>query len=184
MTNLHTPTVLLKGKLIELISFTANDITCKHIEWLNDQVTTKFSNQRFLHHTYESCSSYLNSFYNTENLYLSIKRLDNKSSIGTITAFKNLNHGVCDIGILIGCSDSRGLGLGKEAFLILINHIKSDKRVKKITCGTLSTNEPMIGLAKSLGMIPDGTRCKHEIYDNKMVDVNYFALFIDDFTKP
>ena len=95
------PVFNLQGVKVVLRKFTESDINDNYISWLNNLDVMRFSNQRFLKHNLESSLQYLSSFDNTNNLFISIRRLSDDSPIGTMTAYISNNHRTADVGILI-----------------------------------------------------------------------------------
>ena len=87
------------GSKVYLTLFALDDITPEYIGWLNDKEVVKFSNQRFFKHTYKTSVNYLQSFEGTSNLFLAIKDLSSKQTIGTMTAYISEHHQTADIGI-------------------------------------------------------------------------------------
>ena len=52
----------IEGAQVWLQPFVEADVTPVYLGWLNDPVTTRYSNQRFARHTRESSLAYLRSF--------------------------------------------------------------------------------------------------------------------------
>lgn len=90
------------GDIVCLRLFKETDITETYVSWLNDPEVVKYSNQRFFNHTIESSNNYLKSFKGTNNFYMAIEDKATKELYGSITAYKQTNHNVADIGMLIG----------------------------------------------------------------------------------
>ena len=65
--------------------FCINDISNKYLSWLNDVAIMRYSNQRFMVHTYESCRKYLKSFEHSDNLFLAILEKSQNTLLGTMT---------------------------------------------------------------------------------------------------
>lgn len=170
----------LIGKSIKLSVFTTDHINNDYIDWLNDYQVVKYSNQRFKHHNYDSCCKYLQSFKNTENLFLAIHLKDTNKFVGTMTAYFSVHHNVVDIGLMIGDKNSWGKGVGQEAWKMLMNFMLETKKVRKVTGGTLSCNLGMVNIMKKTGMQPDGKRIKHELVNNSPMDILYFAKFSNE----
>ena len=167
------------GKITLMKTFIHSDITDKYIRWLNDKEVVKYSNQRFQEHTKETSLSYLKNFKNSQNNFFSIKSIDSKENIGTITTYINVNHSTADIGILIGDKSTWGKGFGLDAWKATMDWLTNEKKIRKITAGTLSINYGMINIIKKSGMKHDGARLRQELCDGKYRDMMYFATFND-----
>lgn len=164
---------------VRLRPFTAEDINAAYLDWLNDPETMRWSNQRFSRHDLDSCAAYLESFTGTSNLFLSVRELGKDRAIGTMTAYRNLNHRTADMGILIGDRSVWGRGYGQDAWNALLEWLLTDG-VRKVTCGTLALNKPMIRIAERAGMSLDGVRREQELLDGQAVDLVHFARFGPD----
>ena len=169
----------LKGEKVTLRPFGSGDITEAYIGWLNDPEVTRFSNQRFRRHTRESCEEYLASFAGTRNLFVSVRDAATDSAIGTMTAYRNLNHGTCDVGIMVGAREYWGGGYGQEAWDLLTGWLVKVAGVRKLTAGCLAANGGMVKLMERSGMVPDGVRKAQELVDGEPVDIVHYAKFAD-----
>jgi RimJ/RimL family protein N-acetyltransferase len=170
MDNSH---IHLKGQLVTLELFEKSNITSTYVGWLNDRELMKYSNQRFLMHTRESCETYLASFIGTDNLFMAI--FYEYQFIGTMTAYVSKNHQTVDMGLLIG-AQGQTKGLGKDAWATLMQYLFSIG-MRKVTGGTLRCNRAMVRIMESSGMQPDGVRVKQELVGGLPEDIVYFARF-------
>lgn len=169
----------LAGRFIELRPFAESDITTDYVGWLNDPQVVRFSNQRFVVHTAQSCALYLASFADGPNRFLSIRRHDTGEAVGTMTVYMSLQHGSADIGILLGDRRVWGLGFGLDAWKTLLEALL-ESGVRKVTAGTLDCNEPMLSLMRKSGMHHEATRTAQEIVEGAEHDILYFARFRDE----
>jgi [ribosomal protein S5]-alanine N-acetyltransferase len=168
------------GDVICLRLFQESDISDTYVSWLNDAEVVKYSNQRFLHHTIESSHNYLKSFIGTSNIYMAVEDKATKELYGSITAYKQVHHGVVDIGLMIGNKQSWGKGVGFEAWTLMMNFLFAQCDVRKVTGGTLEVNTGMIRIMEKSMMIHEATRKHHELLDDKPVDIFYFCKFSDE----
>ncbi len=169
----------LSGHKVVLQRFSASDITDTYVGWLNDPVTMRLSNQRFLRHDRQSSLRYLATFENCPNLFFSVRDKSTGNAIGTMTAYISTMHRTADMGILIGDRSAWGQGFGLDAWTTLLHHLLAQTHIRKITAGTLACNVPMLSLAAKSGMLPDGQRSKQELVDGVPHDILYFAKFAD-----
>lgn len=169
----------LSGHKVTLQRFNESDITDVYIGWLNDPVTMRLSNQRFLRHDLQSSQRYLATFEDSANLFLSVRDKLNGNAIGTMTAYVSPMHGTADMGILIGDRSAWGQGFGLDAWTLLMQHLLAQAHIRKITAGTLDCNAAMLSLAAKSGMLPDGQRSRQELVDGVPHDIIYFAKFAD-----
>ena len=155
---------------------TEDDFTPKYINWLNDQSLMQYSNQRFIHHTLATSRAYLSTFTKTDNLFLAICDTENQL-VGTMTAYRNMNHQTVDLGILIG-KEFTGKGFGKASWETMVSHFTNDGLTRKITAGCASPNLAMIKLAEGCGMVLEGRRVGQEVCGNVPVDILLFGKII------
>jgi [ribosomal protein S5]-alanine N-acetyltransferase len=170
----------LVGVKVLLRPFAAGDITEAYLGWLRDQEVVRFSNQRFVDHTVESCQAYLASFSGTANQFLSVCDRDTGQMLGTITVYRNLHHQTADIGIMVGERKVWGQGIGAEAFCLVLSALEGSGQVRKITAGTLSVNHGMVQIMKKANMQHEATRKGQELFEGEPVDVVYYATFCND----
>jgi [ribosomal protein S5]-alanine N-acetyltransferase len=176
----NNQSIFIQGETIELESFTKYNITDEYISWLNDSVVFKYSNQRFFTHDLLSCKKYLKSFKDTQNLFLIIKVKKTSVFIGTLTVYLDLDHGVADIGIMIGNRDEWGKGYGQDAWDSILFWLLNNQKVRKITAGTLSCNIAMRNIIERSGMKIEGVRNQQEMLNGEPQDVILFAILNKD----
>ena len=157
--------------------FTETDITDGYLSWLNDPLTMRYSNQRFLRHDISSSQRYLESFNGSPNLFLCICDRTAGQVIGTMTAYISPHHGTADMGILVGEPRVRGQGYGLDAWTALMTWLLDQQGLRKVTAGMLACNTAMRTVAHRSGMVPDGLRRQQEIVDSLPQDILYFARF-------
>ncbi len=178
MTSLTIPQQI-DGLRLRLSRFTQEHVNASYIGWLNDPNVMKYSNQRFIRHTPETCVRYLQSFTDTNNRFYAIEELVTGQMLGTLTVYANLHHQTADIGILIGAVQHWGQGLGAEAFELAVRALASSGQIRKITAGTMSRNVGMVKIMQRSGMHLEALRKAQELLDGQPVDVLYFAQFIN-----
>jgi RimJ/RimL family protein N-acetyltransferase len=178
MTTLNLPQQI-DGLRLCLSCFTQGHVNASYIGWLNDPNVVKYSNQRFISHTSETCLHYLQSFSGTSNCFYAIEEAATGQMLGTLTVYANLHHQTADIGILIGPTQHWGQGLGQEAFELAMRTLASTGQIRKITAGTMACNVGMVKIMERSGMHLEATRKAQELLDGQPVDVLYFAQFVN-----
>jgi [ribosomal protein S5]-alanine N-acetyltransferase len=165
----------LRGEQIDLHLFIREDITDFYVGWLNDKDVVRYSNQRFIDHSIESCVNYFDSFQKNKALFIAVRSKDTRQMIGTMTVYFNYPHKVADIGIMIGEKSYWGKGIGKDAWITMLTFLHKDVGVRKITGGTLALNLGMIKIMRDAGMQEDGVRREQELVDGHPHDILYFT---------
>lgn len=159
--------------------FAASDITERYLSWLNDPEVVRFSNQRFVRHDETSGRAYLDSFEGKKNQFLSIRRADDNSLIGTITAYLSEHHGTADIGIMLGDKASWGQGFGFDAWTTLMGWLALQPGMRKLTGGTMDCNIGMLRIMERAGMHKEAVRVGQELLDGQPRDIVLYAKFLD-----
>jgi hypothetical protein len=60
----------VSGSKVSLRLFSEDDINNRYLSWLNDPAVVKYSNQRFINHTFESSIAYLKTFKNSNSIFM------------------------------------------------------------------------------------------------------------------
>ena len=150
----------------------------RYVAWLNDPDVVRYSENRHRRHTIESCREYLASFIGTPHYYWAIvTRSPGPCHIGNITAYLTPEHGIADIGIMVGEKSSWGAGYGGEAWMAVCDYLLREVGVRKLTAGTLSVNRGMLSIMNRVGMQSDGVRVAHYLIGGDAVDMVHAALF-------
>jgi len=171
--------LIIQTPSLNILRFAEEHLNRNYVSWLNDSETMLYSEQRHRKHTLESCRAYWKSFENSENLFLAIILKNNKKHIGNITVSFNTHNSLANVSIMLGLKEVRGKGYGLEAWQGVLNYLFQVKKLRKVEAGMMDTNLPMKSLAKKSGMIADGRRKKHYIWNNFEVDVVYYTMFRD-----
>jgi RimJ/RimL family protein N-acetyltransferase len=164
---------------LSLRPFQPEDITEAYLGWLNDPYVTRFSNQRFRQHTAESSAAYLKSFAGKTNSFLLIEQRSDGRPIGTITVYRNPQHGTADIGLMVGDRQCWGQGYGREAWQTVLDTLLRAPGIRKVTGGTARPNRAMVRIMEQSGMQLEAVRARQEIIEGQPVDLLYYARFAE-----
>lgn len=178
MTNLKFKTINTARLTIQL--FEASDIADHYVSWLNDAETVRYSVQRHLRHSRESCRAYFDAMNLRGDWFLALIRKDSEPShIGNISVVFDRPNITADVAIMIGEKAARGQGLGFEAWTAILKYLLGPARIRKVTAGTISENKAMMSLAFRCGMIEEGRQRRQYLLDGREVDRVFFARFAD-----
>ena len=158
---------------LKIKKFTKKDITKEYIKFINDKKNLRFSDQRHQNYNYTKCLNYLNKFRNSNNLFLKVT--DNEKLIGTLACYVDINNKNVQIGFLIGNKKNQNKGYATLALKKLIDYFFK-KKYKKISCGTVIINKPMISVCKKNKMFLDAKLTKEKFIANKFHDVLIFSI--------
>jgi RimJ/RimL family protein N-acetyltransferase len=153
-------------------------LTDGYVGWLNDPEVLRYSDQRFRAHTRETCLSYLRSFEGTPNYFWAIRaKTFPDGLLGTATAYVDVHHHVADVGLLIGDKSDWGKGYGTELWLAVCDFLFRSATVRKVTGGTIEPNRGMLAIMERVGMVDDGRRQLHCLWEGRPVDLIHKALY-------
>ena len=168
---------VLEGARVLLRPFRAEDIGTAYLGWLNDPELMRYSNQRFVTHSVESCARYLDSFASGSNRFLAITLRNGGRMVGTMTIYRAPMHGTADMGILLGDPEARGKGLALEAWTTALDWLLGPGGLRKVTAGTMRANRAMVGICERSGMELEAVRRAQELLDGEPQDILLFARF-------
>ena len=162
------------NKEIKLEQFTRGHITPQYIGWLNNRELVKYSEQRHHKHTYKTCLKYYESFIGTPNLLFAVIDTKTNEHVGNINAFIDIYNAVSDIGILIAKGNQ---GYGLAAWKMMIQILFFEKKIRKITAGTMATNHTMIKIFEKSNMQKEYVQKRQFLSNNNEIDlIGYFII--------
>jgi RimJ/RimL family protein N-acetyltransferase len=159
---------------LKIKKFTKKDITKKYLGILHDKKLLRYSDQRHKKHNYKSCLNYLNNFKNSDNLFLKI--IIKKDLIGTCTVYIDKKNKKANIGFLLGEKKNQNKGYSTLILRSLIDYLFKHQ-INKVTCGTVSSNFPMIKVCKKNKMFLEATLKKEKYINSKFYDVQIYSKF-------
>lgn len=176
-------TIRVDGPRLSLVPFAPSFLTQRYVDWLNDPILMRYSEQRHRRHTLASNAVYAAGFDGVSRLLWAIVDRQDGTHLGNINAYIDLKNQVADIGLLIGETSRQGQGLGSEAWIGAMHALFVAYRVRKLTGGCAATNFPMRRIMEHAKMLPDGVRAGQLLLDGKAVDVVHMAIFSDNFSQ-
>ena len=161
--------------------FTPAFLTDRYVGWLNDPEVMEFSEQRHLRHTRDTCRAYMDSFAGTPHHFWAIVARDSRAGhVGNVTAYVDAYNRVADVGILIGETSLWGKGYATEAWRGVCDYLLRTVGVRKVTAGTMAVNVGMLRVMERTGMVDDGVRPRHFLWNGEEVTLVHRALFRED----
>jgi RimJ/RimL family protein N-acetyltransferase len=171
----------LQSKRLELRSFLPELLTPRYVGWLNNKQTMRFSEQRHCDHSIESCRAYAASFNGSPSYFWAVVARDGLlGHIGNVTATVDPNNLSANLAIMIGETEARGKGLGLEAWTSACDFLLREAGMRKVSAGTMATNEPMLRIMRSSGMRQEAVLRGHFLVDGKQVDCVVASRFVGD----
>lgn len=143
--------------------------------WLNDRDVVRYSEQRHFKHTAKSVQSYLDGFDHLSSHIWAIHLVtEDRRHVGNITAHRDVNNNIADMGIMIGDKSVWGQGIGTLAWETISNWLLGDG-IRKIEAGCMATNSGMIKIFDRTGMKFEGKRDQHFRHGETYVDMLYYG---------
>jgi [ribosomal protein S5]-alanine N-acetyltransferase len=155
---------------ISLFLLKPDHVTQEYVSWLNDPLVNQYLESRFVRHTIESTRDFVQSVLDSpNNLFLGIKshissgRHVGNIKIGTIDE----NHGLGEIGIMIGDKKSWGKGIGGLAIGMISKISRSRLLLRKITAGCYVSNVSSQRVFEKNGFLIEAVRKQHYLLNGK-----------------
>lgn len=169
---------LLEGNGIRIRAFQTTHLTERYISWLNDPEVVRYSEQRHCKHTLLTCTHYFEAMQKTNHHFLAIE-VDNQDlgHIGNIGVSVDPFNLTADMSIIIGEKRVWGIGFASIAWNTVLKELFENHGIRKITAGTMATNEPMLRMMKRSGMHIESIRQAHFIWQGELVDLVQSAIF-------
>lgn len=168
---------VLSGQSVELRPFTEDNLTDEYVQWLNDPNVMQYSEQRHKYHTIESCKAYYHSMRINKHLFWAIVEKMHNKHIGNLSAYIDHPNRVADLAILIGNSTFQGQGLGRTSWQLASEYLLNSVKMRKITAGTMASNQRMLNIMWSTGMIQEGCRPRQFIMNGEEIDLILASKF-------
>jgi RimJ/RimL family protein N-acetyltransferase len=161
-----------------VLPFGSEHLTERYVSWLNDPEVVRFSEQRHRTHSIDGCRRYFESFIGSSNYFLAIEATDNNlGHIGNISVTIDPFNGVADVAILLGEKRAWGHGYATKTWNAVLSLFLTNKRIRKVTAGTMSVNKPMLRLMERSAMQMECSRARHFIWNGEEVDLILAAKF-------
>jgi len=148
------------------------------VSWLNDPEVVRFSELRHSRHTLDSCRAYFENMVQHSNLFLSIVSSEPQlGHIGNISVTIDHPNRVAEMAILLGDRKAWGMGLGREAWSIVMQWLLTDAGFRKVTAGTMAVNRPMLAVMMKTGMRVECLRSGQFLLEGQAVDLVLAAKY-------
>jgi RimJ/RimL family protein N-acetyltransferase len=161
-----------------VVRFQDVHLTERYVAWLNDPEVVRFSEQRHSLHTLASCRRYFESFKDSSDCFLAIEADDPElGHIGNIGVAVDTNNDVGDVSIIVGEKKAWRTGLASKAWCCVVNELLDVHGLRKVTAGTMATNDAMLRLMLKSKMQIEATRRRQLMWEGREVDMVYAAIF-------
>jgi ribosomal-protein-alanine N-acetyltransferase len=145
-----------------------SDINSEYLGWLNDSEVVKYSMQRFSKITKRKAIQYYESFQNSPNIFLTIHLKETEKYIGTMGIYFSNGVLVPEIRILIGDKTCWGKGIGRDAWMTILDFLLNVACYEKVIGGASESNIGMIKIMKSAEMQEEAVIENYDLIDEIM----------------
>lgn len=152
--------------------------------WLNDGETCAGMRHHVYPYTRQQALTYIRQLPSDKsNLTLAIALKEDQRHVGNIS-LRDIDpvHRSAELGILLGDPDVRGQGIALEACQAVVHHAFTALNLHRINCGTISSNQAMISVARKLGFRQEGIQREALFKGGRYVDVIVYGLLASDYT--
>jgi RimJ/RimL family protein N-acetyltransferase len=159
------------------------DLDGPYPTWFEDQDVCCYNSHGKFFKPRSYFEAYLNQLDREDRVVLAICHVVD-GHIGNVSLQDiSLINRTAEFAILLGDKRHWGRGVGSLAGKMLISHGFKKLNLERIHCGTAATNIGMQKLAKSLGMVLEGTRRQHLFLDGARVDMLEYGILRHEFER-
>jgi RimJ/RimL family protein N-acetyltransferase len=173
-----TATTRWKGQRVELFVLEPVHVTDNYVAWLNEPSVNRYLEVRWFRSTLESTRDFVaQQLASPHTLFLGMRALAlDGRHVGNIKLGPiDRNHGLAEIGIMIGDADARGAGIGSESIQLLSDIACEELKLRKLTAGCYASNLGSTRAFEKAGFHVEGTRRGHFLLDGKPEDFTLLA---------
>ena len=163
MANAGEVSERLVGERVFLRELQESDASEEYCSWINDSDVNKYLEAKKT--TVEELREYIKEKKESKNaIFYGIFMKETEKHIGNIKLEPiDWDKKKAMMGIMLGDKESWGLGLGKEAIELLLEHVKKEHSLKEIELGVRSEHTRAIALYKKLGFAESNIFMKKEL---------------------
>lgn len=152
-------------------------VTPAYVEWLNDPEINRFLESRFVVQDLTGVRAFVaTQLADPKTLFLGIRSVALGRHVGNIKLGPiDRQHGLGEIGIMIGDRSAWGQGIGAAAIQVVAGIAQHELGLRKLTAGCYGSN---VGSARAFlkaGFDIEGTRPAHFLLDGRPEDLTLMA---------
>ena len=144
-----------------------------YVGWLNDPEVNRHLESRFAHQTEAGTRAFVRTMLERpDTLFLGIRDDRTGLHVGNIKLGPiDRNHGLGEIGLMIGRREAWGRGIGAAAIAAVADIAKHQLGLRKVTAGCYAENVGSRKAFEKAGFGVEGTRPAHFILDGRPEDL-------------
>jgi RimJ/RimL family protein N-acetyltransferase len=174
------PTERWRGRAVELFLLEPDLVTETYVGWLNDSAVNQYLECRFAEATLANTRSFVeDALASPATLFLGIRSIALGRHVGNIKlAPIDRNHGLGEIGILVGDRDAWGRGIASQAIGQLAAIAREELGLRKLTAGCYASNVGSVRAFEKAGFAIEARRPAHFLLRGVPEDIVLMARFL------
>ena len=174
------PTTRWRNGVVECFLLEPQHVTDVYVGWLNDPEINRFLESRFVVQNIDSVRAFVTAqLADGHALFLGIRGVELGRHVGNIKlAPINLQHGLGEVGIMIGDRQAWGKGIGSEAIRCVAEIAKVELGLRKLTAGCYASNLGSSRAFEKAGFHIEGIRPHHFLLDGRPEDLVLMARLL------
>ena len=167
---------MLTGRLVAIGPILPEDLSRLFL-WGDDPEITRL-NEPYLPKNFDREREFwLNPMGDNRRIFMAVRRIGRTEIAGyvQITAIEPI-HRSASLGILIGGTEDRGRGLGREAMELTIRFCHEHLNLTRLSLSVHADNTPAIALYERLGFVTEGVQVAAQFIAGRWVDLRLMAL--------
>jgi [ribosomal protein S5]-alanine N-acetyltransferase len=162
---------------VELFVLEPEHVGDAYVSWLRDPQVTRFLESRFGEHTQQSVRDFVSRTLADPNaLMFGIRALAGSQHVGNIKIGPiDLNHGLGEIGLMIGARDAWGRGFGSDAIELVFRIATEQLSLRKLTAGCYAANLGSLRAFQKAGFHLEAVRKAHFLLEGRAEDLLLLA---------
>jgi len=176
-------------RIVEIVPFEREKhMTEKYRSWFNDPRVTKYNSHGLFPYTKEKMEKFIQNIEDGGPdiifaiMYKGIETESVPTHIGncSIQSIDWINRS-CELAFVIGETNFYGLGIGKAAGEMMLEHAFKKLGMNRVWMGTAETNVGMVGVAGKLGMYFEGNFRKGKFLNGEFVSILNFSILAEEY---
>jgi ribosomal-protein-alanine N-acetyltransferase len=174
------PTAHWRGTGVELFLLEPRHVTPTYVCWLGDPLVNRYLESRFLPADLDSTRRFVaDALASPVTLFLGIRSRPLDRHVGNIKLGPiDRNHGLGEIGIMVGDRSAWGCGVATEAIGLLAALARVELGLRKLTAGCYASNGGSVRAFSKAGFVIEGRRPGHFLLDGHLEDLVLLARVI------
>jgi ribosomal-protein-alanine N-acetyltransferase len=162
---------------IKLTHLSAEFVSDRYVDWMNDYEIVKYTESRFAEHTSQSIEQFVNITENDINTVAWAITVDSQH-IGNIKFGPvDWHHSYADIGLIVGSKEHWGLGYGTESIKLVGNWAFTTLQLHKLTAGFYDGNAGSMRAFEKAGFSNEVRQSSHYHFEGEYIDRLTMARF-------